>query len=95
MHMQFIGEEAFVDSIMSVLKGKFPSMSCPNRELVFQTLEKLIRERKIYQTAHGYFVVTPDTFRFMTSAAPQHLFNPSINLDALIPFDHDSSGSNL
>jgi len=62
-------------------------MSCPSRELVFQTLEKLIRERKIYQTANGYFVVTPDTFRFMTSAAPQHLFNPSINLDALIPYD--------
>ena len=40
----------------------------PSRELIYQTLEKLIKERKVYQTSHGYFVVTPDTFRYMSSS---------------------------
>lgn len=53
---------------MSALQLAFPAMSCPSRELVFQTLEKLIKERKVYQTSRGYFVVTPEIFRYMVSA---------------------------
>jgi len=86
------GQEAFVDSIMSALQITFPTMSCPSRELVFQTLEKLIKERKVYQTSRGYFVVTPDIFRYMISAnfhnaesSPPFLANnPGITLDALL-----------
>jgi len=57
-----------VDSILGALSAAFPTMVEPGRELVYQTLEKLIKERKVYQTAHGYFVVTPDTFRYMSSS---------------------------
>lgn len=64
------GQEAFVDSILTALTTAFPTMIIPNRELVYQTLEKLIKDRKVYQTASGYFVVTPDTFRYMISSSP-------------------------
>jgi winged helix Storkhead-box1 protein len=50
---------------MQALKDCFPSMNPPPRELVYHTLETLIRERKVYQTPHGYFVVTPSTLRYM------------------------------
>lgn len=42
-------------------------MSLPPRELVYTTLERLIRDRKIYQTSQGYFIVSPDTFRYMNA----------------------------
>lgn len=38
-------------------------MQRPSRELVYDALAKLMQERKIYHTAQGYFVVTPETRR--------------------------------
>lgn len=82
---------------MSALQVAFPTMSSPPKELVFQTLEKLIKERKVYQTSRGYFVVTPEIFRYMVSAN-LHEFdgtfsfdnnNPGLTLDALL---HTSCG---
>ncbi|CAL8114048.1 unnamed protein product [Orchesella dallaii] len=92
LELTSLGQEAFVDSIMSALQLTFPTMSCPSRELVFQTLEKLIKERKVYQTSRGYFVVTPDIFRYMISAnfhnaesSPSFPTNhPGLTLDALL-----------
>lgn len=63
---------------------------------MFQTLEKLIKERKVYQTSRGYFVVTPEIFRYMVSANfegfeqhqnstnSQFMANHGITLDALL-----------
>lgn len=64
------GQEAFVDDIFLNLASAFPGMALPTKELIYQTLEKLTRERKIYQTAQGYFVVTPDTHRYIMSTEP-------------------------
>lgn len=50
------------------LTRTFPTMVPPAKELIYATLEKLIKEKKVYQTSHGYFVVTPDTFRYMVSS---------------------------
>ncbi|ODN01906.1 Storkhead-box protein 1 [Orchesella cincta] len=90
LELTSLGQEAFVDSIMSALQLTFPTMSCPSRELVFQTLEKLIKERKVYQTSRGYFVVTPDIFRYMLSGnfhnveSSPSFNNPGLTLDALL-----------
>ena len=82
------GQEAFVDNIISALAQSFTAMKSPSRELVYQTLEKLIQEQKIYQTSRGYFVVTPDTYRFMNAGSSNlYPFGYSSNvptLDALI-----------
>ncbi|CAL8114044.1 unnamed protein product [Orchesella dallaii] len=64
------GQEAFVDDIFLSLASAFPGMALPRKELIYQTLEKLTRERKIYQTAQGYFVVTPETHRYIMSTEP-------------------------
>lgn len=59
-----------MDDIFLSLASAFPGMALPTKELIYQTLEKLTRERKIYQTAQGYFVVTPDTHRYIMSTEP-------------------------
>ncbi len=78
-----------MESILLALSSAFPTMAHPCREVVYQTLEKLIRERKVYQTSHGYFVITPETFRYMSStnaqSFPEAAFSTNtLTLDALM-----------
>jgi len=50
-----------VDTILSALNSAFPTMVHPGRELVYQTLEKLIKERKVYiATGYGLEGAIPD-----------------------------------
>jgi hypothetical protein len=44
-------------------------MQRPSRELVYDALAKLMQDRKIYHTAQGYFVVTPETRRLRRDTA--------------------------
>lgn len=39
---------------------RFPHMQTPTSEIIYDTLAQLMHERKIYQTAKGYFIVTPE-----------------------------------
>lgn len=39
---------------------RFPHMRVPATEMIYDTLVQLNQERKIYQTAKGYFIVTPE-----------------------------------
>ncbi|XP_014238574.1 probable serine/threonine-protein kinase nek3 [Trichogramma pretiosum] len=56
-------QAATLDTLRSALKNAFPAMQRPGRDLVYDALAKLMQERKIYHTAQGYFVVTPETRR--------------------------------
>ncbi|CAG7728031.1 unnamed protein product [Allacma fusca] len=91
------GEEAFVETICLALGQSFPGMVKPSCELVYQTLEKLIRDRKVYQTSRGYFVVTPDTFRYMTAAreTPSSFSTHSLALDALLSCHYQQQDDRL
>ncbi|CAL8286318.1 unnamed protein product [Arctogadus glacialis] len=44
------------------LTSSFPGVPTPSSEVVRHTLNMLVRERKIYPTPEGYFVVTPQTY---------------------------------
>lgn len=35
-------------------------MRAPSTEMIYDSLVQLNQERKIYQTAKGYFIVTPE-----------------------------------
>ncbi|KAL4240185.1 Storkhead box 1 [Mactra antiquata] len=54
---------ATLDTVCERLKHCYQGLHLPSNQLVYDTLGQLIRERKVFHTGCGYFVVTPDTFR--------------------------------
>ncbi|XP_071106007.1 uncharacterized protein [Haliotis cracherodii] len=72
---------ATLDTIKEKLVEWYREMTMPNDQLIFDTLGALIRERKVFHSGTGYFVVTPETYRlasddqnvtFNTSWLPYH-----------------------
>uniref|UniRef100_A0A8D8R416 Storkhead-box protein 1 n=1 Tax=Cacopsylla melanoneura TaxID=428564 RepID=A0A8D8R416_9HEMI len=57
------GQPAVIEAIIAALTIAFPDIQRPSHDLVYDTLAKLMSEKKIYQTSQGYFVVTPETRR--------------------------------
>ncbi|KAL3877588.1 hypothetical protein ACJMK2_035284 [Sinanodonta woodiana] len=54
---------ATLDVVRERLYQWYQGMHLPSDQLIYDTLGALIRERKVFHTGSGYFVVTPDTFR--------------------------------
>lgn len=52
-----------LDDVTAALGNAFPDLVPPSNKVVYDTLGKLIRERKIFYNGKGYGVVTPDTYR--------------------------------
>lgn len=66
------GQSATLESIRTSLSSKFPSMQTPSPEVVYDTLAQLMQERKIYQTARGFFIVTPERRRSRSRSSSRH-----------------------
>uniref|UniRef100_A0A8C7HT14 Storkhead box 2 n=1 Tax=Oncorhynchus kisutch TaxID=8019 RepID=A0A8C7HT14_ONCKI len=50
------------EALMEHLATCFPGVPTPSSEILRHTLNMLVRERKIYPTPEGYFIVTPQTY---------------------------------
>ncbi|KAK3931827.1 Storkhead-box protein 1 [Frankliniella fusca] len=61
------GQAAVLPAILRALPRAFPAMTRPDSGLVYDALAKLSTDRKVYQTARGYFLVTPETRRRLAS----------------------------
>ena len=54
------GQSATIETTKKLLAVRFAHMQQPSNDIVYDTLVQLQQERKIYQTAKGYFIVTPE-----------------------------------
>lgn len=50
----------FYEYALFYVSHRFPHMQQPSNEMIYDSLAQLMQEKKIYQTAKGYFIVTPE-----------------------------------
>ncbi|XP_058263641.1 storkhead-box protein 2 isoform X3 [Hemibagrus wyckioides] len=71
------------ETLIEHLATCFPGVPTPSLEVLRHTLNMLVRERKIYPTPEGYFIVTPQTY-FITPSLI-HTNSKWYHLDERIP----------
>lgn len=66
------GQSATIEHVRSKLGVRFPHMTTPATEVIYDTMAQLMQEQKIYQTAKGYFIFTPERRRSRSRPRSNH-----------------------
>ncbi|EDX11326.1 GD12144 [Drosophila simulans] len=66
------GQSATIEHVRSKLGSRFPHMTTPATEVIYDSLAQLMQEQKIYQTSKGYFIFTPERRRSRSRPRSNH-----------------------
>ncbi|XP_043648426.1 uncharacterized protein LOC122616903 isoform X1 [Drosophila teissieri] len=66
------GQSATIEHVRGKLGARFPHMTTPATEVIYDSLAQLMQEQKIYQTSKGYFIYTPERRRSRSRPRSNH-----------------------